>query len=127
MISTGKELYDGSLDLPLARRQREVDDAARALQELQRSGACRPAVPVRAGSKRTRSLSTVQDDVREMLTGHGPGGSPWSESMVRAQGEVYQNKRLCCADEAPRQFTFPSLHPAVGGPGGPGMWAGILN
>ncbi|KXX73518.1 G1/S-specific cyclin pas1 [Madurella mycetomatis] len=132
-IQSMKELCDVSLDLPLARRQREMDDAARALQELQRYGANRPAVQVKAGCKRSRSHSmenSVQDDVREMLKGHGLNGSSWSETMVRARGEApgqYQHKRLCCSAEAAQSIRLSSLHPAMGGVGGPGMWAGILN
>jgi hypothetical protein len=37
-------------------------------------------------------------------------------------------KRICCSVEASRHFAkIPSLHPAVGGMGGPGMWEGVLN
>lgn len=132
-IATGKELCDASRELPLARRQRERNDAAQALHELQRYGADRAALQVRAGSKRSRSLlaeDSVQDDVREMLASRGSSRSSWSESMVRPSGEVegqYQNKRLCCSAEAAQSIRFSSLHPAMGGVGGPGMWAGILN
>ncbi|KAL2020960.1 hypothetical protein VTK56DRAFT_7734 [Thermocarpiscus australiensis] len=140
----GKEVCDMYMDLPLARRQREMDEAARALQELQRSGASRPEAQadtgsVKTGSKRSRQNS-VHDDVREMLAGHCLSGSSWPVTMLRTRGElagqsrqtpVYAatrgNKRVCCSTEAARSLSISSLHPAVGGPGGPGMWEGILN
>lgn len=126
-VPAGKEFSDMSLETPLGRREREMDDAARALQELQRSGSSRPAMPARAGSKRGRTNS-VHDDVREMLAGQENGLS-WPESMVRAQVPIRRgsHKRVCCSTEAARAPRFPSLHPAVGGFGGPGMWEGILN
>ena len=139
-ISTGKDLCDYPLDTPLARRQREMDDAARALQQLQRYG----AMPVKTGTKRSRAYSgepmedAVQGDVREILTSHSANKGPWAGAMVFAQGGQHQlapvriplrrsNKRLCCSTEAAQMPRFSSLHPAVGGMGGPGMWEGILN
>jgi len=126
-VPAGKEFSEMSLETPLGRREREMDDAARALQELQRSGANRPPIPARAGSKRGRANS-VHDDVREMLVGQQNGLS-WPESMVRAQVPVRRGsyKRVCCSTEAARAPRFSALHPAVGGFGGPGMWEGILN
>lgn len=139
--SSVKVLFDMSLELPLAQGQREMDDAARALQELQRYGASRHAVQAKSGSKRRRALSvenSVQDDVREMLAGNYVRGRAWPEAMVRTHsgnsGQSRQvpvrresHKRVCCSTEAAQQARIPSLHPAMGGFGGPGMWAGILN
>lgn len=126
-IPAGKELGDMSWETPLGRREREMDDAARALQELQRSGASRPAMPARVGSKRGRADS-VHDDVREILASQQDGLS-WPETMVRAQVPARRgsHKRVCCSTEAARAPRFSALHPAVGGFGGPGMWEGILN
>jgi hypothetical protein len=126
-IPAGKEFGEMSLETPLGRREREMDDAARALQELQRSGASRPAMPARVGSKRGRADS-VHDDVRDILASQQDGLS-WPETMVRAQVPARRgsHKRVCCSTEAARAPRFSALHPAVGGFGGPGMWEGILN
>ena len=128
-VPTGKELNEMSLETPLGRREREMDDAARALQELHRSGTGRPAMPARAGSKRGRTNS-VHDDVREMLAAQQSAMS-WPETMVRGRAQVPvlrgSHKRVCCSTEAARAPRISSLHPAVGGYGGPGMWEGILN
>ncbi|KAK4457522.1 hypothetical protein QBC42DRAFT_37459 [Cladorrhinum samala] len=113
----------------------EVDDAARALQELHRHGSSLPAPPVKAGSKRSRTLSmdnnTLQDQVRGMLGNEYPNKRTWPESMVRGVGQTHRvtmgAKRLCCSTEAAQPYMMSSLHPAVGGIGGPGMWEGILN
>ena len=136
-VPSGKELCEMSMETPLARREREMDDAARALQELHRSGASRPAIQSKAGSKRGRS-SSVQDDVRGMLAGHYHCGSAWTETMVHSRAGVSDHahqmpvragsyKRVCCSTEAARAPRISALHPAVGGIGGPGMWEGILN
>jgi len=128
-LPTGKELSEMSLETPLGRREREMDDAARALQELQRSGIDRPAMPLKVGSKRGRANS-VHDDVREMLASQGSSFS-WPETMVRGRAQVPvlrgSSKRVCCSTEAARAPRISALHPAVGGYGGPGMWEGILN
>ncbi|KAL2161261.1 hypothetical protein VTH06DRAFT_8481 [Thermothelomyces fergusii] len=125
----GKELGEASLETPLGRREREMDDAARALQELHQSGASRPAMPVRVGSKRGRANS-VHDDVREMLAGQ-TGSFSWPETMVRGGAQVPvlrgNTKRVCCSTEAARAPSISALHPAVGGYGGSGIWDGILN
>ncbi|KAL2262784.1 hypothetical protein VTK26DRAFT_9482 [Humicola hyalothermophila] len=140
-VTTGKELGAYPLDTPLGRRQREMDDAARALQQLQRCG----AMQTKTGTKRSRVLfngeateDAVQDDVREILTSHSAEKGPWADAMVFTQaGQAphasvrvplqRSNKRLCCSTEAAQLPSFSSLHPAVGGVGGPGMWEGILN
>jgi len=128
-LPTGKELSEMSLETPLGRREREMEDAARALQELQRSGIDRPAMPLKVGSKRGRANS-VHDDVREMLASQGSSFS-WPETMVRGRAQVPvlrgSSKRVCCSTEAARAPRISALHPAVGGYGGPGMWEGILN
>lgn len=137
-VSTAKELCDMSMETPLGRREREMDDAARALQELHRSVASRSTRQVKAGSKRGRANS-VQDDVREMLASHyHQSAGPWPETMVYNRGgpagQTQQmpvlngsHKRVCCSSEAARAPRISILHPAVGGYGGPGMWEGILN
>ncbi|KAL2198686.1 hypothetical protein P885DRAFT_67843 [Corynascus similis CBS 632.67] len=128
-LPTGKELSDLSLEMPLDRREHEMNDAARALQELQRSGASRPAMSVRVGSKRSRANS-VHDDVREMLASQ-ENSFTWPETMVCGQAQVPilrgSFKRVCCSTEAAQVPRISALHPAVGGHGGPGMWEGILN
>lgn len=143
-VAVGKELCDVSLDTPLARRQREMDEAARALQELQRHGASRPVLQSKPSLKRSRALSietSVQDDVRGMLGAQYLSGGSWPESMVRHRSEIAgqsqqvparitrraSHKRLCCSTEAAQLPGISSIHPAVGGFGGPGMWEGILN
>ncbi|KAL2136071.1 hypothetical protein VTI74DRAFT_5651 [Chaetomium olivicolor] len=138
--ATGKELCDVSLETALARRQREMDEAARALAELQHYGTSRPSMPARVGSKRSRALSlenSLQDDVRDMLAGQYQSNVSWPETMVRTHGGSQQVpvrltsrgsfKRVCCSTEAAQPPRISSLHPAVGGYGGPGMWEGILN
>ncbi|KAK4236305.1 hypothetical protein C8A03DRAFT_45683 [Achaetomium macrosporum] len=122
------------VDTPLASREREMNDAAQALQDLQRYGASRSAVQVKTGIKRSRALSTekaLQDDVREMLADQYPGNGSWPETMVRSQqssqalawnGNGSRHKRVCCSTEAALpHLRIPSLHPAVGGYGGPGI------
>ncbi|KAK3989169.1 hypothetical protein QBC44DRAFT_89375 [Cladorrhinum sp. PSN332] len=112
----------------------EVDDAARALQELHRHGASLQAAPVKIGSKRSRTFSmdgSLQEEVRGMLETDYANSRPWPESMVRGAGQTHRvsmgAKRLCCSTEASQPYMISSLHPAVGGAGGPGMWEGILN
>ncbi|KAH6630242.1 hypothetical protein B0J18DRAFT_443148 [Chaetomium sp. MPI-SDFR-AT-0129] len=130
-IPAGKDIGYMPLETPLGRREREIDDAALALQQLQRSGSARSTVPFKAGSKRGRSNS-LHDDVREMLAGQQGSGS-WPETMVRSRVQVPVptlrggSKRVCCSTEASRTSRISALHPAVGGYGGPGMWDGILN
>jgi hypothetical protein len=130
----GKDFLDLSLDTPLARREVDMDyfskdeEAARALQEL------RSADSPNRGSKRSRPVSidnSLQENVREMLSGNYPVESSWSEDFVRPRTSVTSTltagrKRVCCSTEA-LQLPTPKLHPAFGGLSGPGMWAGILN
>jgi hypothetical protein len=134
------ESYTGPVGDPYGRGYREeMREAARALQELQTHGASKPApVQILAGSKRRRTASvdnSLQDDVRELLSGQTRGGeSMWSDALLRANvmqmpvrtDPVGSNKRLCCSTESTQPFIISSLHPAVGGVGGPGMWSGIL-
>lgn len=143
--TVGKDLYDMPLETPLARKQREIDDAARTLQEMQRHDANRQAATasVRAGSKRSRAASidnSLQENVREMLSGRSNGEPAWADSMIRSRpgfGGLAQqipvrptlgssSKRLCCSTEAAEPFVMSALHPVMGGLGGPGMWHGIL-
>ncbi|KUI60156.1 G1/S-specific cyclin pas1 [Cytospora mali] len=152
-ISSSPEYFVGSascgmsLDTLPMKRECEIDDAtndaARALQELHDNWrrSCGPSQLAqlatsapKAGSKRSRPLSVehgLQENVREML--YGPY-NPLSSGV--AGGDSYQvavpsssqdsRKRVCCSTEA-AQYSIPSMHPAMGGLGGPGMWAGILN
>ncbi|TLS22013.1 uncharacterized protein PpBr36_09151 [Pyricularia pennisetigena] len=138
---------DACVETPLARREREIDDAAaRALQDLHnhQSTVQRPAPAPRAGSKRgrTASMDITQDQVRELLRAAPVSASSgWTDNLVRPRfGSTISEpllsraalrgdgrKRVCCSTEAAQQFTINPLHPAVGGMGGPGMWDGILN
>lgn len=130
----GKDLLDMSLENPLTRRECEMDDAAdaaRALQELHNyhhrtsSG--------KTGSKRSRPLSmdnSLHDNVRGMLNSqyYTKTQKEWPDNMVRSR--IFQDgrcKRVCYSSDVSLPYSIPSLHPAVGGPGGPGMWDGILN
>ncbi|KAI0434850.1 hypothetical protein F5Y09DRAFT_190333 [Xylaria sp. FL1042] len=149
--TVGKDLYQMSLETPLTRRDcdmEDVADAARALQELHnhhhsntRVGLTRPAL------KRGRRVSiddSLQENVREMLSGkyYSCNAKEWQGRMVDSRSaadlDVRQTpvhtshdgcrKRLCCSAEAAiPPYVIPTIHPAVGGPGGPGMWEGILN
>jgi hypothetical protein len=155
----GKDFLDLSLETPLARRELDMDyflndpdhDAARALQELHnhpRSGES----PSRAGAKRSRPQSidhSLQENVREMLSGHFNSSERlnWSDALVRSklgnmgQGDAYAQvaipsiqrgdagrKRVCCTSDASRDLPQSThLHPSQGGFAGPGMWEGILN
>jgi PHO85 cyclin-5 len=141
----GKDFCDMSLETPLARRQREMNDAARALQELQRQGSNQfVAVPAKTSLKRSRtaSIDSLQENVREMLAGRYMNGEPmWSDTLVRARADLTghsqqvpvrataqgSRKRVCCSTEAAESFMISSLHPHMGGLGGPGMWNGILD
>jgi len=135
------ESYTGPVGDSYARsyREQEMTEAAYALQELQTYGAGKqPAVPVRTGSKRGRTATldsgSLQENVRELLGSRYPSGEPaWSDSLVRGlpqqipvSAPLRSNKRLCCSTEAAEPFMMSSLHPAMGGVGGPGMWANIL-
>ncbi|KAI8632808.1 hypothetical protein F5Y19DRAFT_330917 [Xylariaceae sp. FL1651] len=150
--TVGKDLYQMSLETPLTRRDCEMEDAAdaaRALQELHNYHHTNIQLrsTTRLGLKRSRRMSTdtcLQENVREMLNGHYYTyvEGEWQDGMVNgrvtADTDVRQTpvhtshdgcrKRLCCATEAAmRPYVIPSIHPAVGGSGGPGMWEGILN
>ncbi|KAM7186602.1 G1/S-specific cyclin pas1 [Rhypophila sp. PSN 637] len=132
--------------VPYLNRQPEVAEAARALQDLQRYAANQTA-QVKTGTKRSRSISvttedSMQDSVRDMLMSGFSGAEPaWSDTLVRRSrpeisGQSLQqisysgvvegrNKRVCYSTEVSQPYA-PSLHPAFGGLGGPGMWEGIL-
>lgn len=147
----GKHFLGLTLDTPLARREANLDyfskdeEAARALQELHNQP--RMESPNKAGAKRSRTDSvdnSLQENVREMLTGRYQSDSSWSDELVRSRSRttaisptqvaVRSNssaslgrKRVCCSTEASRGYSQANVHPALGGFGGPGMWSGILN
>ncbi|KAI1823677.1 hypothetical protein F4861DRAFT_309702 [Xylaria intraflava] len=150
--TVGKDLYQMSLETPLTRRDCEIEDvadAARALQELHNYcyTSARLCSARRPGLKRGRRVSAddrLQENVREMLSGpdYSHNESEWQDKMVDNRSlidlDVRQTpidtsyagcrKRLCCpAEVAIGSYVIPTIHPAVGGPGGPGMWEGILN
>ncbi|KAI3327021.1 hypothetical protein HD806DRAFT_531613 [Xylariaceae sp. AK1471] len=148
--TVSKDLYHMSLETPLAQRgcdKEDAADAARALQELHNyhhsNTQMRPTT--RLGLKRSRRVSTdssLQENVRELLSGqyYSYSENEWQDRIgsTAADVDVHQTpihtshdgcrKRLCCSTEATiRPYVIPAIHPAVGGPGGPGMWEGILN
>lgn len=150
------KLGDMSLETPLARRERELDDmvrdpasdAARALQDMHRYGnpaSLRSTAIAKTGTKRCRPASldnSLQENVREMLNGryHVSDRSAWTNTLIRSRGLVStpylqvpvqpslpgSSKRLCCSTEAAQGYEVSSVHPAIG-IRGPGMWDGILN
>lgn len=136
---------DLSLDTPLARRERELDDtgrdaasdAARALQDLHNHGRSADATPTaKTGCKRSRAGSAgdnaLQDNVRDILAGfHASPASAWPEVLVGSRAEPYvqfparpalggTGKRVCCSTEAAPAHPALSLRGAA-------MWDGILN
>lgn len=139
------ESYTGPVSYSAWRHPREEEEAAWALHELQTQVTSMPtAVQVRAGTKRGRTTSIdnpLQDSVRELLsTSYTLGNADCSKPFVRGPGD-YQvpvlstmqggNKRLCFSTESVLPLSMsslhPTLHPAMGGIGGPGMWSGILH
>ncbi|KAI1300442.1 hypothetical protein F5Y03DRAFT_228143 [Xylaria venustula] len=150
--TVGKDLYQMSLETPLTRRDCEMEDAAdaaRALQELHNYHYVDTRVHLnrRPGLKRTRRVSTddsLQENVRQMLSANyrSCDTKEWQDRINDSQSAadldlrqtpVYTSydgcrKRLCCSAETTvHPYVIPTTHPAVGGPGGPGMWEGILN
>ncbi|KAI1505002.1 hypothetical protein F5X99DRAFT_333252 [Biscogniauxia marginata] len=147
--TVGKDLYQMSL-APKGCEMDDAADAARALQELHsyhmRTNA-QPRSNARLGSKRSRPSSidnALQENVREMLSGqyYSYAEKEWPDATIRGRGAVESDtcqtpiqtstngvrKRVCFSSSAPaRSYAIPSMHPAVGGAGGPGMWQGILN
>lgn len=134
----GKDLLEMSLDTPVAQRGCDTDDAAnaaRALQELQNYHRTTTQQPARRlGSKRSRPLSidnTLQENVRAMLTEQYWSAETEVSDETNHSRNIVDNgrKRVCySADAYVPSYKIPALHPAVGGPGGPGpgMWSGIL-
>ncbi|KAI2615354.1 hypothetical protein GGR54DRAFT_297522 [Hypoxylon sp. NC1633] len=147
----GKDFIKMSLETPLARGICEINDdaarAARALQELHsyhHRANPQPHLSAKPCVKRSRPLSidnSLQENVRDMLNApyYNSVEKDWSEAMVSGRtptdAEILQTpvqslsggrKRVCCSSDA-RSYTIPTMHPAIGGPGGPGMWEGILN
>ncbi|KXJ94073.1 hypothetical protein Micbo1qcDRAFT_201989 [Microdochium bolleyi] len=122
-----KDLLDMSLDTPAIGRGCDFDDAAdaaRALQDLQKYSLGFQPRP-RLGAK--RSSDVLQENVRELLTRQPSSTSDreWPAAMLSGQEALESSRKRVCY-ETP-SYTIPSLHPAVGGQGGPGMWAGVLN
>ncbi|ORY67365.1 uncharacterized protein BCR38DRAFT_456157 [Pseudomassariella vexata] len=134
----GKDLSEMSLDTQVARRGRDNDDAAdaaRVLQELHNNyqASSQPQPTRRVGSKRTRPLSvdhSLQENVREMLNGqyNSKTRREWPAHMLRS-GDSHDagRKRVCYSSDISAPRAIPTLHPAMGGPGGVGMWEGVLN
>lgn len=145
----GKDFLDLSLDTPLARQEVELDctlkdeEAARALQDLQNSVGSTDNIN-RTGAKRSRPESTdysLQENVRELLTGSAELSANWSDSLVRpryhnlpvsptsaydaqATSKIENDrKRVRYAAEAVRNINH--TQPAHNN-FGPGMWDGIL-
>lgn len=110
----GKDYCKVSLDTYPARRQREVDDAARTLQGLHRQGAYNPAPMVKAGSKRNRTFysesSLLQENVRGLLA-----------------EDASSHKRLCREMAHHSMMSTTYQHQPALGVVGPGMWDGILS
>ncbi|KAI8950424.1 hypothetical protein F4801DRAFT_345583 [Xylaria longipes] len=150
--TVGKDLYQMSLETPLTRQDCDMEDAAdaaRALQELHNyhDSNTRVRSAPRLCLKRSRRVSTdesLQENVREMLSGqyNSYNENQWQDRTVDGRSiadlDVRQTsvldsrdgcrKRLCCsAENTIRPYVIPAVHPAVGGPGAPGMWEGILN
>ncbi|KAK3500689.1 cyclin-domain-containing protein [Neurospora crassa] len=108
---------------PAGQNLNDYKVAALALQDLRRQG---DDLPARAGMKRARAPSTdkpLQDNVRDLLSGMD-SVRPSRQMPVRSFSEE-SYKRLCFSVEDARP-AISSLHPAMGGIGGPGMWDGIL-
>ncbi|KAI0894383.1 hypothetical protein F4806DRAFT_498165 [Annulohypoxylon nitens] len=143
--TVGKDLVQMSMETPLARGC-ELDDAtnaARALQELhsyQQRANPQPQLPARLKRSRPSSIdNSLQENVREMLSTqyYSIAEREGHESMVRGltsmdlgnqQTPVQSNggrKRFCYSTDV-RSYAIPVIHPAVGGPGAPGMWKDIL-
>lgn len=149
--TVGKDLYQMSLDTPIARRDCDMEDAAdaaRALQELHNYHHLNAEVcTTRPGLKRSRRVSTddsLQENVRQILTGqrNSSNEDEWldrttsNQSAADIDGQrtpIHTShdgcrKRLCYSTEGLlRPYVIPATHPAFGGLGGPGMWEGILN
>ena len=135
----GKDLLEMSLDTPVAQKGRDTDDAtsaARALQELQNyqqtTSQLKSQSTARPGSKRSRPLSidnTLQENVRALLAGqYHPVDTELPETTTRCRSSDSGRKRVCYSSDAfLPSYTIPALHTVAGGPGGPGMWTGILN
>lgn len=135
----GKDMLEMSLDTPVAQKGRDADDAtsaARALQELQNyqqtTSQPKSQSTARPGSKRSRPLSidnTLHDNVRALLAEqYRPVDTELPETTTQGRNSDSGRKRVCYSSDAfPPSYNIPALHPVAGGPGGPGMWTGILN
>lgn len=140
-ITSSPETYLNNTTKNLSEMDDSVADAARALQSLHK-GYTTHSRPMTASSinpsyKRTRANSaddSVQENVRSLLRSSSYcSESAWPRTLVRdnslhASAESPSRKRLCCSAEASLGYARRiSLHPLVGGAGGPGMWTGILD
>jgi PHO85 cyclin-5 len=140
IVPMGNDLGNMSFEGIRPKWESELDDAtndaARALQELhdnwRRSHATsQPATSApKVGSKRGRPDSVdhgLQENVRGMLREQYTSvGADGSYQVPLPTSSHDDRKRICCSTEA-AQYSIPSMHPAMGGFGGPGMWQGILN
>ena len=142
----GKDFLDLSLDTPLAGREAELEseEAARVLQGLHNCPRSVESSAARAGAKRSRPESmdfTLQENVRELLSGHSGVGASWSNDLVRPRYHanhvsptsrygprpvltktVSGRKRTCYATDAISNMASKQSAHNVG----PGMWEGIL-
>lgn len=130
------KLGDLSLDTPLARRERELEDmardpacdAARALQDLHNQDLhSAESTPVpRVNRKRARPAlmdDCLQENVRDILNrGYTLPQSEWSDNFVHANLTA-PRKRVCCSTEAASGFQAASMKPTLN----QGIWEGILN
>ncbi|KAH8662194.1 hypothetical protein BX600DRAFT_513055 [Xylariales sp. PMI_506] len=130
----GKDLLEMSLGTPLPQRGCDSDDAAdaaRALQELHNYHLASQSSS-KIGSKRSRPLSmdnSLQENVRDLLKSHHCHNGEVDTHNPLARPLTMQDgcrKRVCYSSDV-SACSIPTLHPVVGGPGGPGMWDGILN
>ncbi|KAK2608692.1 PHO85 cyclin-5 [Conoideocrella luteorostrata] len=145
------KLGDLTLDTPLARRERELDDmardpasdAARALQDLHNHDVSADATPTaKTGRKRSRTSSidnSLHENVRDILTRrYDAPKSSWPNTLLRSRNMVSESymqvpatlapnsKRVCCSAEAASGYETTNVHPAIS-LRGRGMWDGILN
>lgn len=138
------KLGDLTLETPLARRERDLEDmasdAARTLQELHRHGVADASLHAKAGCKRGRPTSmddSLQENVRDMLI--GASARVWPDSLVRPRAEFGSSymqiavrpdlpgtgKRMCCSTEAARGYESTSASHGVNFRSG--IWGGVLN
>lgn len=119
--TVGKDSFGLSMETLGAQRPGELDEAARALQDLHHYGrsmsTTQTAAHAKAGVKRGRTLSIdkdLQDNVRNLLASHRhTSDSSWPTSLVRCPYSSTRDgqfpaqttsegarKRVCCSAEA---------------------------